>query len=138
MSIFATSLVFDATDHAIECARWVTCECNDPFSHRQFTAGGWKHWRHDVHAACTCYAGPIAYQGSHILPSDEDPRAGQFDLGEIPGHITRAGRDNGGEDGPPWPWLRVSVNSETVILDRSQVCELGDYVNQWLKATKTT
>lgn len=136
VSIYATSLVFDATDHAIECARWVTCECNDPFAHRQFTAGGWKHWRHDEHAACTCKAGPIGYQASHILPSDEDPRAGTFDLSHIPGFISHAGRppiNDDDEDYPAHPWLRIGLNRETVVLDRAQVIEVRDYLTAWLE-----
>lgn len=55
---------------------------------------------------------PIIYQGSHILPSENDKRGGSIDLALIPSHITREGRGDGPEDEIPWPYLRVGMHNE--------------------------
>lgn len=60
---------------------------------------------------------PWIYQGSHILPSMDDPRGGSVGLAEVPSHITRDGRDDQPEDGRPWPWLRLSVVEDGVVID---------------------
>ena len=54
---------------------------------------------------------PWVYQGSHILPDEDDPRGGSIGLALIPGHITRDGRDDQPDDAVPWPWLRVSIDT---------------------------
>lgn len=83
---------------------------------------------------------PIIYQGSHILPSDDDPRGGAVDTGWIPDHIERDGRDDGREG--PKPWLRLGVTQAssgdadagraTVVLTREQVKRLRDDLSSWL------
>lgn len=75
---------------------------------------------------------PITYRGSHILPSDDDPRGGILDTASIPPWITRDGRCvlgcdtttcctnsdlrspccEDGDGGPYWPWLRLAVRPE--------------------------
>lgn len=90
---------------------------------------------------------PIVYQGSHILPSDEDLRDGRLDLAAIPGHIARPGRPalhDGAEcDEPYHPWLRLSVDwrwgseyaQSDVVIDRRQAEALRDYLTSWLDHT---
>ena len=80
---------------------------------------------------------PYAYQGSHILPSDDDRRDGGevVQLAEVPSHITRDGRDDQPEDGRPWPWLRLSLYAEDVVLDRPQVEALHAAIGSWLART---
>lgn len=81
---------------------------------------------------------PFVYQGSHILPSAEDPRGGYIELACVPDHISRSGRDDGVE-GDLKDWLRVTLFGEgeckdTVVLDRSQVEALRDYLTGWIDA----
>ncbi|MFD8899848.1 hypothetical protein [Streptomyces ardesiacus] len=81
---------------------------------------------------------PYAYQGSHILPSTDDPRV-EADLtvalAQVPSHITRDGRDDQPEDGAPWPWLRLSVGMEDQVLDRGQVAAVYEALGAWLRRT---
>jgi hypothetical protein len=137
MSIYASSLMFDADNHADDCKRWVVCDCSGGlFSHDgPPRIGTDQHWVYDDADPCTCRCGPIEYRGSHILPSDDDPRDGVFNLGHIPGFIDREGRppvNDEDEDYPCHPWLRMFVNAETVLLDRRQVAEVRDYLSYWL------
>lgn len=78
---------------------------------------------------------PSMYRGSHLLPHDDDPRAGDIQLAEIPSHITRDGRDDQPADGAPWPWLRLSVDSHDgtadVLLDVAQVRYLAEQMTEW-------
>lgn len=76
---------------------------------------------------------PYAYQGSHILPSEDDPRDGVVQLAEVPSHITRAGRGDQPEEGAPWPWMRMSLNSQDVILHARQVREVYESMGAWLE-----
>ncbi len=78
---------------------------------------------------------PLVYQGSHVLPSEADPRGGHVDLALIPSHITRDGRDDQPEDGAPWPYLRFGVNESTVVLTRSQVEQISVQLEWWLAGT---
>lgn len=86
------------------------------------------------------YPAPIIYQGSHVLPADDDPRGGRLCLGEIPSFITRDGHDMDLEDEAPRPWLRFSVDPDirtyegdptTVVLDASQVRALIYELGRW-------
>jgi len=76
---------------------------------------------------------PYEYRGSHILPSEDDPRDGVVQLAEVPSHITRDGRDDQPEDGTPWPWLRLSVNQADVVLNRAQAREMHERLGAWLE-----
>jgi hypothetical protein len=76
---------------------------------------------------------PIRYQQSHILPSDDDPRGGNVDVAFIPGFIERTDRPPLSEDDAPMhPWLRLSVDDATVVLDRKQVARLHETLGRWL------
>lgn len=78
---------------------------------------------------------PIIYQGSHVLPDDSDQRGGTLDLGVIPGWIERPGRpatNNQGRAVPLHPWLRITINDESVVLDRAQVAALTGHLREWL------
>ncbi len=89
---------------------------------------------------------PIVYQGSHVLPSDDDARDGSLLLCQIPGFISRTDRVLCGDDeqcGKPdsvccdrvWPYLRLSLHAEgdaTVVLDHAQVQQIHAYLGRWL------
>jgi len=79
--------------------------------------------------------GPIVYQGSHVLPSDDDERGGFVDIALIPSHITRDGRDDQPEDEAPWPYLRFGVNESTVVLTRDHVLQIAVTLSEWLART---
>jgi hypothetical protein len=76
---------------------------------------------------------PYEYQRSHIVPSEADARGGDVQLAEVPSHITRDGRDDQPEDGRPWPWLRMSLNSEDAVLHARQVREVWESMGAWLE-----
>jgi len=137
MSIYGSTWDTDADDHEQDCARWVECSCPDSrTAHGRWMGGNdGRHWRYDGNLPCSCLCGPIVYQGSHILPSDEDRRGGSFGFGEIAGFITRDGRDDGPEDeDQPWPYLRVTMHTEDidepqdVVLDGPLIESLTDYL----------
>jgi len=138
VSIYSTAINFDATEHEVECARWVEVDRDD--AKPQMIAAGRKY-RRAPEQDCTCGAGPIIYTGSHVLPSDEDPRGGSFSACYIPGFIDRSDRPALGEDDfPPHPWLRVWVDGgesddyqgSVALLDRKQVAELHTFLGKWL------
>lgn len=77
---------------------------------------------------------PWIYQGSHILPDEDDPRGGNVGLALIPSHITRDGRDDQPEDGTPWPWLRLSIyagDDPAVLLNPAQARYLAQQLSDW-------
>lgn len=76
------------------------------------------------------------YQGSHMLPAEDDPRGGHIGLAEIPSHITRDGRGDQPEDGASWPWLRLHVadvppDDPCVILTPAQARHLAAQLTGW-------
>jgi hypothetical protein len=81
---------------------------------------------------------PYGYRKSHILPTADDPRAGSFDLGLIPGFIRRDGdREDLEDEDAAWPYLRVSLTGsdeepDTIVLDVDQVTSLVEVLNDWL------
>jgi hypothetical protein len=85
---------------------------------------------------------PWTYQGSHIPPREDGPRAGSIGLAVVPSHITADGRDDQPEDGPPWPWLRLHLDvvgdDPCVLLDRAQVQHLMQQCANFLMATDTS
>lgn len=142
MSIYGSTWDTSADDHAEDCARWLECACPDALAHRLGRIGDGRHWLYFDAATCTCLCGPIAYQGSHVLPATDDKRGGTFGFGEIAGFITRDGRDDGPEDeDEPWPFLRVTMRAEDaedcqdVVLDRPLVLSLAIYLSEWLART---
>lgn len=77
---------------------------------------------------------PWVYLGSHILPTEDDPRDGVIGLAEIPSHITRDGRDDQPEDGTPWPWLRMHLTTPgdpCVLIDPAQARHLAEALHAW-------
>ncbi|MDG4792104.1 hypothetical protein O7626_40530 [Micromonospora sp. WMMD1102] len=84
---------------------------------------------------------PILYQGSHVLPADNDARDGVLLLCQIPGHISRDGRDLSDGDRTVWPWLRLSLHGPggdaTVVLDREQVERIHAYLGDWLRSARS-
>ncbi|GGS41361.1 hypothetical protein F2B00_22200 [Streptomyces parvus] len=77
---------------------------------------------------------PWIYQGSHILPDEEDPRGGEIGLALIPSHITRDGRDDQPDDMKPWPWLRIHITmtgDPTAIINPAQARRLAAQLIDW-------
>lgn len=87
MSIFARAISIDADDHTERCARWVPLDDGVCCSGQLLVTPD-RRYRYDNTRPCTCHTGPLRYDGSHILPSGDGPRAGSVDLAEIPGFIT--------------------------------------------------
>ena len=86
--------------------------------------------------SCTRAMVPLVYEGSHVLPSEGDPRGGWVELSSIPGYIRRDGREAPPEDRQPYPFLRVGVNEATVVLTRDQVALVHKTLAAWLRATQ--
>jgi hypothetical protein len=136
VSIWATTLSFDADDHEHTCDRWVLCVCGDTHNHPMVMIGDEKRWYYDDSRPCTCFAGPLHYKGSNIVPSDGGPRTGCLHMAEIPSHITADYRHDGPDDGAPLPWLRIGIDEATKVLARAQVGELWRTLGDWLERTK--
>jgi hypothetical protein len=144
VSIYATAVDFDASQHDPECAKWIEVTGTGEADRWTMLAGDRKY-RLDSDRACSCRCGPIHYQGSHVLPSDDDPRQGFLSACLIPGFIERTGRppvNSDDEDYPAHPWLRIFAGDDgddpglaTVILDRVQVAELHSFFGDWLART---
>jgi hypothetical protein len=153
VSIYATALSFDADDHDDACPRWVRIPDGydaDRYGRVMFTDDG--KYGYDDAKPCTCAAGPVKYEASHLLPSRSDPRAGSFSLCEIPGFISRDDRILCGPDDEcdepatvccrrVWPWLRLWVTDDApaearhgsaVLLDRDQALRVYHYLGEWL------
>lgn len=81
------------------------------------------------------YGPPWIYQGSHVLPSEDDPRGGCVGLAFVPSHITRDGRDDQPEDGKPWPWLRLHLavpgDDPAAVLNPAQARHLAEQLTGW-------
>lgn len=86
---------------------------------------------------------PLLYQGSHVMPSADDPRGnewqsgGDFELAEIPGYVEHDGRtlcpDPMACDGTcVYPWLRASIGGQSVVLTVEQVRAIHEYTGRWL------
>jgi hypothetical protein len=129
MSIYASWLTLGDGEHEDGCAIYV----EDPPGSNCFEFSG---------EPCDCGTprAPIVYEGSHVLPSNTDRRAGYIDVAGIPDHIVREGREDGRE-GVPKDWLRLSVGSvpsttmygAALVLDRALVMELRDTLTAWLE-----
>lgn len=78
---------------------------------------------------------PWVYQGSHILPAEDDLRGGEIGLAQILSHITRDGRDDAPADHRPWPWLRLHIAADdddpAVIINPAQARELAEQLTAW-------
>ncbi|MFJ1647952.1 hypothetical protein [Streptomyces sp. NPDC088258] len=75
------------------------------------------------------------YRGSHLTPADDDPRDGSIGLAVIPSHITADQRDDQPADGPPWPWLRLSLDvpgdDPCALVDPVQARFLAGQLTAW-------
>lgn len=126
MSIYALDALDD--DHPEGCGIWVK---QRP-----------RAYVRDTSRPCTCGLpdAPYRYLGSHILPSEDDPRGGSIGLALIPSHITRDSRDDQPEGGAPWPWLRVHIDTDTddpcVIITPAQARRLAQQLNDWAHSTE--
>lgn len=87
-------------------------------------------YEYDDDKPCSCGSAPIEYEGSHILPSLKDKRAGVLGFAAIRGHITRDGRDNGKKEF--WPYLRFHLNALSLVITRHQAIKLRDALTEWL------
>lgn len=140
MSIYGSFFVLDADDHEDGCAVYVEIE------------PGWLEFSGKP---CDCGTpnAPLVYEGSHVLPSDDDRRGGSVDLATIHGEIVRPGT---AEKPRPYdeqrPWLRLSLTNDAstyesegkpyvsagesvVVLKRSQVVRMRDALSEWLETT---
>lgn len=128
MSIFASLAAPDDDTHTDECARWD--------KHVDEDGETWEI--SDRPCNCGQPDAPLVYQGSHVFPSESDPRGGYVDLALIPAHI-RFWRDhpnapvNEEPDGPPAPFLRFGVNGATVILTQRNVEQIHGELSYWLE-----
>jgi hypothetical protein len=83
------------------------------------------------------HGAPIAYQGSHVVPSADHPRAGNLDLGLIHGWVTAQGRSGPADEEALWPYLRVGAGDAQgrqveLVLDVDQVEQLHTELGWWL------
>lgn len=128
MSIYATWLSLDQ-EHEHGCAQWVQEEIEGCYYL-------------DRAKPCTCGLprSPFVYQGSHVLPAEDDDKGGSVLVCGIPDHITRDGRDDAPE-GALKDWLRLSLypanDKNAVVLARRHVEELRDTLTAWLDREST-
>lgn len=148
MSIYASWLTIDDEDHEPECAKWRKVTKDQALSKPSYMST----WGDDYYvpvkgASCTCgNPGPVIYQGSHVNPSNADPRGGSLDVGSIPNHCHPDARHDGETDDMTHrvDFLRLSLVEDpatyhglhpghaTVVLDRAQVERLRDTLTYWL------
>jgi hypothetical protein len=100
-------------------------------------------------------AAPVVYQGSHVNPADDHPRAGWLEVAAVPNHCHPDVRgevlDERSREGTrelPVEFLRMSPGQSsetyagsrpgqaTVILDRSHAERLHDMLGDWLSTTE--
>jgi hypothetical protein len=124
VSIYATWLHLSDGAHEEDCAVWE----ETPPTSGTFQLG-------EEPCDCGMPLAPIAYRGSHVLPSDDDPRGGSVDVAGIPDFITRDGRDDArGEGLKDWLRLLIDADGGAVVLTRRHVRLLRDTLTEWLDA----
>ncbi|MCX4808373.1 hypothetical protein ACFWWM_07665 [Streptomyces sp. NPDC058682] len=99
-------------------------------------------------------AAPLVYQGSHVNPADDHPRAGWLEIAAVPNHCHPGVRNQEpaaaaapvAAEALPVEYLRVSLAQSagtcpdgrpgraTAILDRAQVERLHATLAEWLAA----
>lgn len=122
MSIYGTILSLD-DDHEPDCEIWAEVD-------GIFEPAG----------ECSCQLPwwPLVYEGSHVLPSDEDsPRGGWVEMACIPDHVHRDGRDDAVAREGRKPWLRLSVGEDgggdaTVLVTEAQARRMWQALGEWL------
>ncbi len=87
---------------------------------------------------------PIVYQGSHVNPSEDDPRGGALLVCGIPDHCHPDARGRDDDLGRPVEFLRLFAAEDpatyrgmepgeaTLVLDLTQVTELRDTLTWWI------
>lgn len=140
MGIYSSWWFHSSDDHDLLCAKWSRHLV--PGSKVSLHAGEDTFFLDDS-VPCSCNAGPLIYQGSHINPGPEDRRGGSVDVAAIPNHCHPSVRASG-EAGPPVEFLRLGVREDpttyqggypgdaTVVLDRDAVRQLRDVLDLWL------
>ena len=126
MSIYGSMSAPNNREHEDDCDKWDKHE---------------GHWELSKRP-CTCGQpdAPLVYQGSHVLPSEDDERGGWIDIACILAHVRfwRENPDAPVEDEPDWPnvepFLRFGVNESTVVLTERNVRQIADTLNEWLAA----
>lgn len=138
MSIYSTWLSIDDESHEVDCDTWqeVTKEVARNSGSYMSTYNNKYFVR--VDRPCTCQSnGPIIYQGSHVNPSEDDPRGGVVHVSAIPNHCHPDARGTD-DPGKPVEFLRVGVEpgdpdqGNMVVLTRGQVKKLRNILDQWL------
>jgi len=112
---------------SIYCSYWgAGDEHSDKCKRIRKVRGGFVQ---DDSKPCTCGSCPIEYMGSHVLPKENDRRDGNIGISAIPDHITDENLDF-----MPWkPFLRVHINSATVVITREQTEKLFRALAGWLE-----
>jgi hypothetical protein len=156
VSIYATWLTIGDDEHEPECAKYrllgeypLDKAFTVPGGSMYISAGKLERvYARVPGAACTCSnSAPIIYRGSHVSPSEDDPRGGSVDFAAIPNFCHPSVRGTDTDDGPPVEFARLSVvedpstygheqavGSANVILERAQVKRLRDTLTQWLES----
>lgn len=152
MSIYASMLDIDDTEHTLECEVYerigpvpdlmTVADDSDLLTRDE---GGQTIAYSRVARPCTCNnPAPIIYQGSHVNPAGDHPRGGSVDIAAIPNHCHPDVRGTGSEDGPPVEFLRLSVEQDAatyggnhpglaaVVLDRTQAEKIHVVLGEWL------
>lgn len=78
---------------------------------------------------------PFVYYGSHVFPTVENQRAGELEIGAIPGYVDSPSRGVTAleDEDKCHPWLRLGVNEATVILTPEHVRRMRDVLSEWLE-----
>lgn len=156
MSIYASWLTIADDEHAHDCAKYrllgeyrLSDGWGDGWAMvtNSGTPGMHLAYARVPDASCTCgNPAPIVYQGSHVNPSEGDPRGGSVDFAAIPNHCHPSVRGSESDEGPPVEFARLSVHEDqstyhggqpgyaTVVLERAQVEKLRDTCTQWLES----
>lgn len=148
MGIYATWLAIDDGDHPLTCATWKRASRKQAEESRRMAFDYDGRYYMPSGDACDCpNKPPLIYQGSHVNPSDDDPRGGYLLACAIPNHCHPDVRfDNHDDEGAPVDYLRLSMGEDpstyhgmepghaTLVLGRAQVEKLRDTLTQWLDA----
>jgi hypothetical protein len=156
LSIYSSWLDIDDNDHEDTCDVYEHMGTGSTWPEgavmAQTASGDKRDFYRLSGKPCTCpNKAPIIYQGSHVNPSDDDPRGGCIDVAAIPNFLhpnVRHSRPNTPYDGEdmrfPVEFLRLTVDEDkatyhggqpglaTVVLDRQQVEKLRDTLTDWL------
>lgn len=143
MSIWCTIYQTTSDDHDHHCARWIPSdETTAQTSPGRFfyRTDGSVH-RYEPRIRCTCGAGPLTYQRSHVVPQSDHLREGHFDLASIASHIGPDGHyreDEENLDETHLPYLRVGLHGsdaepDVVVLDIDQARAVHETIGWFLE-----